>query len=163
MIDNCKDKTKNPIKNAGKKPGLTRRQKKFIEHYLQTGNIAESVRKAGYSAKNASAIGNVILRNKNVNAELTTRMKQLEEKGMAKTEEIIMYLTSVMRGEHEDEQLMNIGIGDGKTQAEKHSLRVASKERLKAAELLGKIRGLFVTKQEVELSGKIPVVIKDDI
>ena len=153
----------NKPKNFHSRPGLTKRQKRFIEFYLQTGNISESARKAGYSAKNAGATGNVILKNANVKAELNTRMKQLEEKGMAKTEEIIKYLTSVMRGEHVDEMAMNIGIGEGKTKAEIVNLKVQSKDRLKAAEMLAKIRGLFVNKSELEVNGNIPIVIKDDI
>lgn len=142
---------------------LTKRQKRFIEFYLQTGNGSESARKAGYTIKNAGVAASELLKNPRVAAELNTRMKQLEEKGMAKTEEIIKYLTSVMRGEHTDEMAMNIGIGEGKTQAEIVNLKVQSKDRLKAAEMLAKIRGMFVNKSELEVNGNIPIVIKDDI
>ena len=41
--------------------------------------------------------------------------------------------------------------------------QVGAKERLKAAEMLAKVRGLFVTKQEIDLTGNVPVVIRDDI
>ena len=108
----------NKIKNSGSRSRLTKRQKKFIEFYLQTDNGSESARKAGYTVK---------------------------------------------RGEHKDEMAMNIGIGEGKTQAEIVNLKVQSKDRLKAAEMLAKIRGLFVNKSELEVSGNIPIVIKDDI
>lgn len=153
----------NPIKNSGNHSKLNKRQKKFIEFYLQTGNGSESARKAGYAIKCAGATATELLKNPNVAAELNTRMKQLEEKGMAKTEEIIKYLTSVMRGEHTDEMAMNIGIGEGKTQAEIVNLKVQSKDRLKAAEMLAKIKGMFVNKSELEVNGNIPIVIKDDI
>ena len=37
------------------------------------------------------------------------------------------------------------------------------KNALKAIELLAKIGGLFISKQELEISASIPVVIKDNV
>ena len=58
---------------------------------------------------------------------------------------------------------MNVGIGKGFTRVEKTRVQVSAKERLKAAELLAKVHGMFVTRQEVDLNGVLPVVICDDI
>ena len=68
------------------------------------------------------------------------------------------YLTSVMRGESSSEIVVVEGTGDGCSNAVKVSKNPDEKERLKAAELLGKRFGLF--KEKVEVAGNIPVVIK---
>ena len=144
-------------------PKLTERQKRFVNHYVKSGNGTESALKAGYSAKTATHTASVILRNPNVQAAIATRMKKIESKNIAETQEILEYLTSVMRGEHQDEVVMNIGKGKGVTAAEKVKAQVGSKERLKAAEMLAKVNGMFLTRQEVDFAGVLPVVIKDDI
>ena len=74
----------------------------------------------------------------------------------ADAQEVIEYLTSVMRGEREDEVLCFIGDGYQDTT----TLQVPTKERLKAAELLGKRFGLFTEKVQMDIS---PVTIIDDI
>ena len=91
------------------------------------------------------------------------RMKQLESSKIASQKEILEFLTAIVRGEHVDEVAMNIGKGQGITAAEKIELKVASKERIKAAELLAKINGMLVAKSEVDFKNAIPVIIKDDI
>ena len=144
-------------------PKLTERQKRFVNHFLKTGNAAESAVKAGYSVKTSRQQGARLLTNANVQAAITTRMQKFESKNIAETQEILEYLTSVMRGEHQDEVVMNIGKGKGVTAAEKVKAQVGSKERLKAAEMLAKVNGMFLTRQEVDFAGVLPVVIKDDI
>ena len=74
----------------------------------------------------------------------------------ADAKEVLEYLTSVMRGEREDEVLRFIGDGYQDTT----TLQVPTKERLKAAELLGKRFGLFTEKVQMDIS---PVTIIDNI
>lgn len=143
--------------------GLTLKQQNFIDNYLMTGNIAESAIKAGYSANGAYRQGNRLLRSVIVQNAISTRMKQLESSKIASQKEILEFLTAIVRGEHVDEVAMNIGKGQGITAAEKVQLRVSSKERIKAAELLAKINGLLVAKAEVDFKNAVPVIIKDDI
>ena len=118
--------------------------------------------KAGYSPKTAYAAGAENLRKPQIQAAIATRLKQLESERIAEDKEILEYITSVMRGETTEEVVMNIGTGKGYTKAEKVKSQVSAKERLKAAEMLAKVRGMFITKQEVELQGALPVVIRDD-
>lgn len=96
-----------------------------------------------------------------IKKQIATRLEELKSQRIAETKEILEYITSVMRGEQNDMVVMNIGKGRGITAAEKVTTKVAEKERLKAAEMLAKINGLF--KQELELTGSVPIVINDDI
>ena len=143
--------------------GLTQKQQNFIDNYLLSGDITASAVKAGYSSKNAYQQGNQLLKNPFVQAFMSMRMKQLESSKIASQKEILEFLTAIVRGEHVDEVAMNIGKGQGITAAEKIELKVASKERIKAAELLAKINGMLVAKSEVDFKNAIPVIIKDDI
>ncbi|MBQ6004802.1 MAG: terminase small subunit [Selenomonadaceae bacterium] len=145
-----------------KREELNTRQALFVDYYIQTGNATESAKKAGYSERSAMAIGCELLRNAKIQAAIATRLKQLESERIAEDKEILEYITAVMRGETTEEVVMNIGTGKGYTKAEKVTSKVSAKERLKAAEMLAKVRGMFITRQEIDLQGSIPVVIRDD-
>ena len=67
------------------------------------------------------------------------------------------YVTSVMRGESQSETVVVEGIGDGMSRATRVIKHPDEKERLKAAEMLGKVHGMFTDKMKVV--GEIPVVI----
>ena len=142
---------------------LTVKQRRFIDYYIQSGNASEAARKAGYSPKTAYSMGVENLRKPQVQAAIQTRLAELDSERTADTKEILEYLTAVMRGDAEEEVVVNVGTGKGYSQAQKNKAQVSAKERIKAAELLAKVHGMFVTRQEVELNGSLPVVIKDDL
>lgn len=152
-----------PPGNKQDKTKLNQRQKAFIDTYIQTGNLAESVRKAGYEAKNPTARGLELLKNQKIQSAFQSRTAELENERTASTQEVLEYLASVLRGETTDDVVVNVGKGKGYTQPEKVKTRVTTKDRLKAAELLGKVKGIFITKAELDLQGALPVVIKDDV
>jgi len=100
-----------------KKEGkLTFRQRRFCDEYLKTGNATKSAVKAGYKESSARAVGSQNLRKPAVKKYLSDKIGIKEKKPTADIEEVMIYLTSVMRGE-----------GD-----------VNERERLRAAELLYK-------------------------
>ena len=144
-------------------PKLTVKQRRFIDYYIQSGNASEAARKAGYSPKTAYSMGVENLRKPQVQAAIQTRLAELDSERTADTKEILEYLTAVMRGDAEEEVVVNVGTGKGYSQAQKVKAQVSAKERIKAAELLAKVHGMFVTRQEVELNGSLPVVIRDDV
>lgn len=144
-------------------PKLTVKQRRFIDYYIQSGNASEAARKAGYSPKTAYSMGVENLRKPQVQAAIHARLAELDSERTADTKEILEYLTAVMRGDAEEEVVVNVGTGKGYSQAQKVKAQVSAKERIKAAELLAKVHGMFITRQEVELSGSLPVVIRDDV
>lgn len=143
---------------------LSIKQKLFVDYYVQNkGNATQAALQAGYSPKTAKQMGGENLTKPSVQAAIQSRTAELENERTATTQEILEYLASVLRGDTDDEVVVNVGKGKGYTSPEKVKARVTTKDRLKAAELLGKFKGLFVTKAEVDLQGVVPVVIKDDM
>ena len=145
------------------KPKLNEKQQRFVDYYIQSGNATKAAKQAGYSPNTAYAIGAENLRKPQIQAAIQSRLAQLESERIAKDKEVLEYITAVMRGESEEEVVVNVGTGKGFTRAEKVKAQVSAKERLKAAEMLAKVKGMFITRQEVDLQGVIPVVICDDI
>ena len=84
-------------------------------------------------------------------------MKELDKENIARAEEVLTYLTSVMRGK-ETEQILR-SVGDGVQNISE--IGVSAKDRIKAAELIGKRYGLW--NDRVTLEGNACVQIVDDI
>lgn len=84
-------------------------------------------------------------------------MERMQSKKIASAEEVIQYLTSVMRKETTAEVVVVEGIGDGCSSARLIQKAPDERERLKAAELLGKRYAIFSDKLNVD--GALPVVI----
>lgn len=142
---------------------LTVKQKLFVDYYIQTkGNASEAARRAGYSPKTAFRTGQENMQKPAVLEAINARTAQLESERTATTQEVLEYLASVMRGEAVEEVVVNVGTGKGYTKPEKVKAQVSAKDRLKAAEMLAKVKGLFITKAELDVQGAIPVVIHDD-
>lgn len=140
---------------------LTIKQKRFADEYIISGNATESYLKAGYAnQKRSSAEANArkLLGNSSLKAYINERIKELDDKAIAKQEEVLKYLTSVMRGEHEEEVLY--GVGEG-VQSTRH-IEVGAKDRLKAAELLGKRYRLFTDKVELDADVDMELNVKVD-
>lgn len=146
-----------------KRNGLTEQQRRFIEYYAQTGNAKEAAIKAGYSKTAAHQLGYKLLDKPKIQEGIAFLAAQMSSERIANAQEIQEHWTAVMRGETTEEVPMNVGTGKGHTQIEKVRVQVSAKERLKAAELLAKAQGMFINKQELNVQGSLPVVIRDDL
>lgn len=123
---------------------LTVKQKKFADYYIETGNATESAIRAGYSEKTAKEMGYENLTKPHIKNYIDKRLKELEDKQIAKAEEVLKFLTSVMRGKEQD---IIIQRDDDEVSYVAVPPRVS--ERIKAAELLGKRYALFTERNEV--------------
>ena len=130
---------------------LNEKQKRFVDFYIQTGNASEAARLAGYSKKISSSIGSENLRKPEIKNAINARLKEFESSRKADAKEILEYMTSVMRGELEEEVISAVGTGDGKFEPKVVTKHVGIKERNKAAEMLAKVHGLFNEKTEVKV------------
>ena len=128
---------------------LTEKQKRFVDFYIQTGNASEAARLAGYNPKTAGRIGGENLKKLEIKNAINARLKEFESSRKADAKEILEYMTSVMRGELEEEAA--VGTGDGKFEPKVVTKHVGIKERNKAAEMLAKVHGLFNEKTEVKV------------
>ena len=136
---------------------LNARQKAFCEYYVACGNATEAAIKAGYREKNARKIGSENLTKMDIKAYVEELMQKLESERTASAKEVLEMLTSSMRGEIKEEVVVVEGTGDGCSDARIVKKQIGLKDRIKAAELLGKRYRLFTDKVEVE--GVLPVMI----
>ena len=129
---------------------LTLKQKRFADEYIISGNATDAAKKAGYSEKTAFTIATENLKKPYIKQYIDQRIKEIDDKKIAKQEEVLQYLTSVLRGESESAIVVVEGCGDGYSEARRVKKTPDEKERLKAAELLGKRYRIFSEKSEVE-------------
>nr|DAO84002.1 MAG TPA: Terminase small subunit [Caudoviricetes sp.] len=111
---------------------LTPKQRAFADYYIEIGNATEAARRAGYKGKNLNRIASENLSKLDIKQYIDERLAKIEDERIAKGEEVLQYLTRVMRGEEKDQ----------------FGLDASLQDRTKAAELLGKRYRLFVDKTE---------------
>lgn len=136
---------------------LTPKQRKFCDFYIETCNATEAAIKAGYSENTAKEIGYENLTKPHIKVYIDQRMAEKENDRIASQDEILAFLTKVVRGEITEQ--FAIGIGEGAQEIARKE--VTPKDRVKAAELLGKRYALWIEKQQIE--GNMGVQIVDDI
>lgn len=136
---------------------MTEKQKKFADEYLIDCNATQAAIRAGYSKKTAYSAGQRLLKKVEVKNYIDTLLENVKSDSIAEAKEVMEYLTSIMRGEQKEETLK--WIGEGTQTITK--IDVSAKERLKAAELLGKRYGLFTDKFEVD--GVAKIVFEEDL
>lgn len=139
---------------------VTRKMLRFIDEYLIDLNATQAAIRAGYSKRSAKEQGYRILNSPSVRDLIQEKMEQKKSELIAKQDEVLQYLTAVMRGETESEVVVVENIGDFMSEARRVKKKPDEKERLKAGELLGKRYGLFTDK--VDVDGAIPVVISGE-
>lgn len=139
---------------------MNTRQRKFCDEYLISGNATDAAIKAGYSPKTAKSIGQRLLTFVDLKQYIDAELDKLHSAKIADAQEVLEYLTAVMRGEH-TEQVLKLA-GDGIQTIT--DIEVSAKERLKAAELLGKRYGLYTDRveQDVDLELNITVDYGDE-
>lgn len=87
------------------------------------------------------------------------RLAKLASEKIATQQEVLSYLTSVMRGETQEQTLCSIGeLGQ-----QVIDIDVGAKDRIKAAELLGKRHRLWTDKVEADVSGTVVFANESDI
>ena len=134
------------------------KQKKFADEYIISGNPTQAAIKAGYSKKYTNTNANKLLQNTTVREYIDKIMAKYDDKKIAKQEEVLEYLTCILRGEQTEETLK--GAGNGVQVID--DIEVSAKDRIKAAELLGKRYGIWTDRVSVDEPISITIKRKDD-
>ena len=122
------------------------RQRRFADEYLIDLNAEAAAVRAGYSPRYARGNAYKLVAKSGIKEYIEKRMAEKESELIADQNEVLRYLTAVMRGESTSEEIIVEGIGDGRSKARKLEKTPSEKDRLKAAELIGKRYGLFTDK-----------------
>ena len=143
---------------------VNERQKRFADEYLTDLNAEAAAIRAGYSRKYARGNAHKLVANSCIKAYIQQRMDEKEKELIADQNEVMKYLTSVLRGKSESEIVVIEGVGEGCSEARTMRKAPDEKERLKAAELLGRAHMMFTDKveQTVDMDLNITVDYGDD-
>ena len=85
------------------KKNLTQRQIRFVQEFMKSNNVTQAAIRAGYSKKTASVQGSRLLTNVKVAEYVDAINERLESDKIADIQEVMEYLTSVMRGDTKDQ------------------------------------------------------------
>lgn len=136
---------------------LNEKQQRFADEYLVDLNATQAAIRAGYSEKTAGAQAARLLKNVKISAYIEEKMDSKKADTIASADEVMRYLTSVIRGKSRSHVLARDAMGADHIVEKPPD----EKERLKAAELMGKRHQLFTDK--VKVDGNMPVMIVDDL
>ena len=129
------------------KKQLTQRQIRFVQDFMKSNNVTQAAIRAGYSKKTASVQGSRLLTNVKVAEYVDAINERLESDKIADIQEVMEYLTSVMRGEAKDQ----------------FDLDASLSERTRAASELAK--RLDVRAKTLNIEGVVNIIddIPDDV
>ena len=111
---------------------LTEKQKRFCDEYLIDLNGTQAAIRAGYSVKSARSQANENLKKSYIRDYIDARLAEKEDALVAKQDEVLKYLTSVMRGEAKSSVVVVEGEGEGISAARIVEKPPDEKERLSA-------------------------------
>lgn len=155
---------------------MTDKQKRFCDEYLIDLNATQAAIRAGYSKKTARQIGTENLAKPYIRKYIENRMKEKEAELVADQDEVMRYLTAVMRREKREHIVVTLSeerstyVPDENGTMRKQTVKrevpkiveipAQLRDSNKAAELLGRAYGIYTDK--VDVGGAIPVVISGD-
>src|SRR5690625_3383663 len=128
---------------------LTEKQQRFADEYIRIGNITQSYMIAYPHIKkehSAATSGSRLLRNAKVKDYIDERLEILKKESIAEQDEILQFLTKVVRGELTEE--IPVGMGDGYQELKDKEPYL--KDRIKAAEMLGKRYMMWTERHQVD-------------
>lgn len=134
---------------------MTDKQKAFVDEYLTDLNATRAYRSVYKTVKSdevARKAASRLLTNVDIKARIDEQLEKISNSKVADAKEVMEYLTSVLRGEEKEEIAMVVSDGDFCSSIAKEKKEVSPKDKLKAAELLGKRYRLFVDKIEADVT-----------
>ena len=159
---------------------MTAKQMRFCDEYLIDLNATQAAIRAGYSVKTARVIGQENLLKPAIKEYIEKRMAEKEAELIADQNEVMKYLTSVMRREKKENVVVTLSketsnyVPDDNGTMRKQTIKeeipqiIEIPARLsdsnKAAELLGKAYGIYSDRveQEIDMDLKITVDYGDE-
>lgn len=138
---------------------LTAKQQRFCDEYLIDLNATQAAIRAGYSKKTARKIGQENMTKPDIRQRIDARMAEKESELIADQDEVLKYLTAVMRGQSRSSVVVVESTGDFMSQAREMEKAPDEKERLRAAELLGKRYGLYTDRVEEKVDMDLNITV----
>lgn len=137
------------------------KQKRFVAEYLIDFNATQAAIRSGYSEKTARSQGQRLLTNVDIKKAISVERERIQDENIATAKDVEEFLSQVMNGQVDEEVLMVVGAGEGYGEIIRERKELSGKDRLKAAELLGKRHALFT--DNVNAAVVEPPTFVDDI
>ncbi|MGM9683133.1 MAG: terminase small subunit [Eubacteriales bacterium] len=134
---------------------FTAKQQRFCDEYLVDLNATQAAIRAGYSSKYANTNASKLLQNTTIKQYIEKRMAEKEAELVADQAEVLKYLTSVLRGKSASSVLARDEVGADRVIEKPPD----EKERLKAAELLGKAHMMFTDKVQQDVDMELNITV----
>ena len=154
---------------------MTAKQMRFCDEYLIDLNATQAAIRAGYSVKTARVIGQENLLKPAIKEYIEKRMAEKEAELIADQNEVMKYLTSVMRREKKENVVVTLSketsnyVPDDNGTMRKQTIKeeipqiIEIPARLsdsnKAAELLGKAYGIYSDRVEQEIDMELNITV----
>lgn len=87
-------------------------------------------------------------------------VEKLKNEKVADAREVLEYLTAVMRGEKKEQMALTVGVGEGMSEVTMVDKDVGQRERIRAAELLGKAYGIYT--QNLDVKSDVQVIFENE-
>ncbi|WP_337544826.1 terminase small subunit [Megasphaera sp.] len=134
---------------------LTEKQKRFVDYFIELGDMVNAARKAGYSNASALDAPNWLNPNKPqykayLKDTIGKRLQELKNARTASLSEVLEFMTSTMRGELKEDVVVTEGTGEGCSEARVIQKQVSARDRLEAAKALEKRLGRFIDLEKEE-------------
>lgn len=114
---------------------MTDKQRRFVLEYIVTLNATDAARRSGYAPATANRTGHKLLGNPEVRAAIDEQLKHIADEKIAKAEEVLEYLTCILRGQVSEQIVTNSG--------KVVEVGANCSTRIRAAYLLLKAHGAF--------------------
>ena len=139
---------------------MNAKQRRFAEEYLKDLNATQAAIRSGYSERTAYSQGQRLLKNVEIKNAIKEVRESIQDGNIATIKDIEEFLSMSMNGEIDEEVVVTVGTGEGHSEAVKVRKEISTRDRLKAAELLGKRYGLYTDK--VDMTQALTIVFEDD-
>lgn len=140
---------------------MNNRQQLFCEEYLKDLNATKAAIRAGYSEKTAYSQGQRLLKNVEIKNRLQEIREKIQDENIATIKDIEEFLSLSLNGEMEEEVISVVAEIEGSSKVVKTKKQISLRDRIKAAELLGKRYGLWTDKVDINSTEGIKII--DDI
>lgn len=134
------------------------KHERFCLEYAKEANATKAYKNAGYKCKNDASANSAALRllqNVKIQARLAELHEEMASEKIANAAEIQERLTSILRGELQEEVVVVEGVEKGVTEARIVLKRPSNADAIKAGQTLAKMQGAFDNSVNVNLS--VPV------
>ena len=145
---------------------LNNNQIAFCDFYIELGNATEAYKRSYKSCKSdavARTNSSRLLTNANIKKYIEEKMKQIESNRIAKAEEVLAFLSASLRGEVLEEVVSTETDETGGIRPVIIKKQISIKDRIKAAELLGKRYRMWTDKVEANIQQQIVFEGENDL